>query len=211
VKTVAGASVMTLVNGENFYIGSDNKAHFKNGGTLPPEQSAPGAQQPTQSVPSGAATQTSQHLIWPVDPHPITGRFNSSEGRSHAHRGIDIGVTSVEVTAVADGVVLSTGYTNPRGNYIYVNHGGSTQSVYEHLGEIFISQSDPVAQGQIIAISGKSGKLPSGGDYPPHLHFELLVNVPDSVTKARTGKEPPFTWSKGTTGYHVNPPDYLGK
>jgi murein DD-endopeptidase MepM/ murein hydrolase activator NlpD len=146
-----------------------------------------------------------------VDPHPITGRFNSSEGRSHAHRGIDIGVTSVEVKAVADGVVLSTGYTNPRGNYIYVNHGGGTQSVYEHLGEMFVSQSDPVAQGQTIAISGKSGKPSDGGEYPPHLHFELLMEVPDSVTNERTGKEPLFTWPEGTTGYHVNPPDYLGR
>jgi murein DD-endopeptidase MepM/ murein hydrolase activator NlpD len=171
------------------------------------QNSVPASTQTQQPVP----TQAPQHLIWPVETHPISGEFNSTAGRGHAHRGIDIGVRLVEVKATTAGVVISTGYSRSRCNYIYINHGGGTQSVYEHLEEMRVAQGNTVTQGQIIAISGNSGTQADGRPYPYHLHFELLLNVPDSLTETRVGKEPPFDWPAGTTGYHVNPSDYLGK
>jgi murein DD-endopeptidase MepM/ murein hydrolase activator NlpD len=144
-------------------------------------------------------------FIWPTESHYVSGKFRGTTGRTHEHRGIDIGVMLVDVKAVAAGTVLSVGYTGARGNYIYMDHGNGTQTVYEHLDKAYVSQGQVVAQGHVIALSGKSGDF----DYPYHLHFELLMGVSDKDTKK--GEEPPFTWAKGTTGYHVSPVDYLGE
>jgi murein DD-endopeptidase MepM/ murein hydrolase activator NlpD len=203
------------------------------------ETPAPGAQQPTQNVPSGAATQTPQHLIWPTDSHNITGVFASSEGRSHFHRGLDIGVSDgTPVKAAAAGKVISTGDDNRpgvgRGLYVYIDHGNGMHSVYEHLSKIEVSDHETVYQGQNIAFSGKTY------GYRAHLHFELLMEVNTEAwlkyAEGRVGSrrrdgttintiEPPFNWKRdsdstavegvlnypGISGRHVDPEQYLGK
>jgi murein DD-endopeptidase MepM/ murein hydrolase activator NlpD len=163
-----------------------------------------------------------------VDPHPITGQYGDASGRNH--RGIDIGVKNLPVKAVADGTVLSTGYTDLRGHYVYIDHGGGTQSVYEHLKEMHVAQGDSVARGQVIAISGNSGVPAEMESYPYHLHFELLVDVDTAAWLAHKKKgdgtcEPPYTWKRRAdgsyvegqldysflqSGRHVNPLQYLG-
>jgi murein DD-endopeptidase MepM/ murein hydrolase activator NlpD len=92
------------------------------------------------------------------------------EGRSHYHRGIDIGVPSgTPVKAIAAGKVISTGDDNRPGVgrelYIYVDHGSGTQSVYEHLSKITVIANEHIDQGQSIALSGDTY------GYRHHLHL----------------------------------------
>ena len=182
--TDSANNISTLKNNEDYYIGNDGKAYYTKG------IAAPG-------------------FYWPTDSTRITGIFGDTGTR--LHRGIDIGVNEVPVYATKDGKVLATGYTKDRGNYIYLDHGYGTQSVYEHLKEDPTNKfkiGETVTQGQVIATSGNTGK--SEG---PHLHFELLVKVPYEETKNRIGigKEPPWTWPGGKPVYHENPTLYLPK
>ena len=93
------------------------------------------------------------------------------------HGGQDIRVpTGTPILSVADGVVVDCGYNKGYGNFIVVHHGRSTKdgysSLYAHLSKINITLRDPVKKGQIIGISGSTGR--STG---PHLHFEWITNI----------------------------------
>jgi murein DD-endopeptidase MepM/ murein hydrolase activator NlpD len=210
VTTAAGASVMTLVNGEDFYIGSDNKAHFKNGGILPPEQPAPGAQQRPASPGQTDAeylpsTQTSMEygFIWPLlqGAGTLKSKFDIYDiaHTDHKHRGQDIAATAgTPIYAIADGIVLNVvnayASTTGRGAYIYIDHGNSIQAVYQHNSANLVSMGDPVRQGEVIAKVGSSGH--STG---PHLHIEIIIGNPNP------GSDPPYD----NMQYHVDPLLYL--
>lgn len=117
---------------------------------------------------------------WPVNAtnSPITSefgwRFHPVDNKWKTHNGIDIGVpTGTEVIATADGTVSHIG-TNPNesaGLWIKIDHGNGISSVYMHLSEIKVQNGQVVSQGQVIALSGNTGK--STG---PHLHFGISVN-----------------------------------
>jgi hypothetical protein len=95
--------------------------------------------------------------------HPIT------KEKQH-HRGIDLAVAvGAEVLATADGVVeeLSSN-ANGYGHMITINHGGQYNTRYSQLSEFKVENGDKVKKGQVIALSGNSGK--STG---PHLHYEV--------------------------------------
>jgi len=53
---------------------------------------------------------------------------------------------------------------------VKVDHGNGIQSVYGHLQEASVKRGQKVSRGDVIALSGNSGR--STG---PHLHYELRV------------------------------------
>lgn len=83
-----------------------------------------------------------------------------------------------KICAVRDGIVIriksdgKRGGGNVRyrsdGNYIVIQHSDSSRSGYWHLRHeaLYVKVGDHVKQGQVIALSGKSGYT-----YFPHLHF----------------------------------------
>ena len=76
-----------------------------------------------------------------------------------------------EVSATAAGTVLisrSSGWNGGYGNYVVIQHANGSQSLYGHLTTPTVSSGQTVSQGQVIGLSGNSGK--STG---PHLHFEM--------------------------------------
>ncbi len=94
--------------------------------------------------------------------HPITGNKSF-------HTGIDI--ASPEGTPVASaysGTVTQTGYTNGRGNYVFVDHGDGLQTLYCHLSKINVSENTCIRAGETVGFVGSTG-MSTG----PHLHFEL--------------------------------------
>lgn len=99
--------------------------------------------------------------------HPVTGEYTN-------HNGIDIAIpTGTEVIATSDGTVSFVG-TDPNstaGLWIKIDHGNGISSVYMHLSEIKVSLGQVVSQGEVIALSGNTGR--STG---PHLHFGISVN-----------------------------------
>lgn len=120
---------------------------------------------------------------------PITSGYgwrNLGMGREF-HYGVDIGgPIGSKVAAIAPGVVTKKSSGCPRigninsscgmgwGNYLWVKHnvnGKIYEAVYAHLSAPMVKVGDTVKKGQIIALSGQSGRVTGA-----HLHFEIHKN-----------------------------------
>ena len=78
------------------------------------------------------------------------------------------------VRAMAAGIVAAArtaGNNAIRGNYVLIDHGVGVISGYAHLSEMLVSAGQRVDAGQIIGLSGNTGRSSA-----PHLHWELLVH-----------------------------------
>lgn len=95
------------------------------------------------------------------------------------HTGVDvnIGVAGKNVVAVKGGTVItstalknSDGTYRSYGEYIMINHGDGTVTLYAHMlaGSRRVGPGDKVSQGQVIGTVGSTGN--STGT---HLHFEV--------------------------------------
>lgn len=77
-----------------------------------------------------------------------------------------------KILAAASGVVTLVRDTNKwnggYGYYLKIKHDNGTETLYAHLSRIDVEVGDEVEQGQVIALSGNTGR--STG---PHLHFEV--------------------------------------
>ncbi len=88
------------------------------------------------------------------------------------HHGQDFGVlTGTPVYATADGVVKARSGRTGYGNTIILDHGYGVKTFYAHLHQYLVKPGDFVKRGQMIALSGSTGR--STG---PHLHYEVRVN-----------------------------------
>jgi murein DD-endopeptidase MepM/ murein hydrolase activator NlpD len=113
--------------------------------------------------------------------YPLKGKNRISDGygyRIHPitkkrqfHRGIDFAANiKSPILATADGVV---GFVQDRnigtfGRVIRIYHNYGFRTIYGHLNKTFVKNGDIVKKGQIIGLSGNSGR--STG---PHLHYEI--------------------------------------
>lgn len=71
-----------------------------------------------------------------------------------------------------------------RGNYILLDHGDTTRTLYLHLchGCVFVGEREDVQRGQIIGRTGKTGYTNCG----PHLHFQSqVIQGADWYTQSR--------------------------
>ena len=82
------------------------------------------------------------------------------------HSGLDLKAKFEEVYSMLPGVVTTASYSTNGGYYVTVNHGVCVCS-YLHLSKILVMKGQRIAAGDIIAISGNSGKRTTG----PHLHI----------------------------------------
>lgn len=108
---------------------------------------------------------------------PLTGRISSEygyrkdpfTGEIHYHKGVDVAVKAgTEVRATARGTVTASAYDGIGGNFIVIDHGNGTESYYGHLRTRTVSKGDAVERGQVIGLSGNTGKTTGA-----HLHFQL--------------------------------------
>lgn len=103
-------------------------------------------------------------------------RYHPIDKKNKFHSGIDIGCqANSQVVAVAAGRIINTRWYNGYGNYIEIDHGvyngNKITSAYGHLNSFKVSPNDYVQKGQLIALSGNTGKTTG-----PHLHLEIKVN-----------------------------------
>lgn len=109
-------------------------------------------------------------FVWPVSNcYIITSTFKWRWGRQH--QGIDFGCPiGTEILAAASGTVTSAGWSSDMGYYVKLAHNGSS-TIYMHNSQILVNNGDSVSAGQVIALSGNTGK--STG---PHSHFGLMID-----------------------------------
>ncbi|MEI6237975.1 MAG: M23 family metallopeptidase [bacterium] len=91
----------------------------------------------------------------------------------HGWNAVDIGVSvGTPIYASADGTVMISadngGWNKGYGNYVVIMHPNGTQTVYGHASKTLVRVGQIVKQGDMIALSGNTGK--STG---PHVHFEI--------------------------------------
>jgi len=108
---------------------------------------------------------------------------DTTEARS-LHLGLDVWVPAgTPVAAPLGGVVHSLADNNHFGDYgptIILAHeleGRTFFSLYGHLTRtdlLGLQPGQPVAQGQVFA---HVGPYPENGDWPPHLHFQLIADM----------------------------------
>ncbi len=102
----------------------------------------------------------------------ITSPYGNRAETGSFHYGIDIGVpVGTQVLAVKAGTVTKVTYSSDYGYYVTIDHGNGVQTRYAHNKANTVSVGERVEAGQVIALSGNSGR--STG---PHLHFEVIIN-----------------------------------
>jgi murein DD-endopeptidase MepM/ murein hydrolase activator NlpD len=112
--------------------------------------------------------------LWPTETHRISSKFGYRTllGKLEFHKGIDIPVWyGTEIRATSDGVVVSAGWQPGYGWTIELEHEMGFATIFGHNSQLLVSEGDEVVAGEVIALSGNSGR--STG---PHLHYEIRLN-----------------------------------
>lgn len=118
--------------------------------------------------------------------------YRSCAGCTSNHQGIDFNPgAGAPIEAIADGVVVESGWGGALGERVIIEHvinGQTVRSLYAHMssGSRAVSVGSTVTRGQVLGAVGSTG-LSTG----PHLHFGILI-----------GDEPiePYAWMQA----HVN-------
>jgi murein DD-endopeptidase MepM/ murein hydrolase activator NlpD len=126
---------------------------------------------------ANAPVMTDSLLLKPVDRGRLSSvygvRYNPVSKRRQVHRGIDWAAPrGTAIRAAGDGVVIVVGRRSGYGNYVRIDHGGTIETAYAHLGRYAsgMSSGRMVRQGDLIGKVGSSGRATG-----PHLHYEVLV------------------------------------
>lgn len=109
--------------------------------------------------------------LWPlVEPGFVTRAFgDTSSVRDGGHVGLDIAVPSGSyIRAAGAGVVDEAGEDREYGRYVRIEHGDGLRSLYAHASWVFAAEGDTVEAGEVIALSGNTGRSTA-----PHLHLEI--------------------------------------
>jgi murein DD-endopeptidase MepM/ murein hydrolase activator NlpD len=101
-------------------------------------------------------------------------RFHPVDHVYRAHLGVDYGApTGSSVVAVANGTVVSAGFSGASGNMVHLTHPGGFETYYLHLSAFGsgIRAGAHVAQGQLIGRVGMTGSATG-----PHLDYRVKKN-----------------------------------
>ncbi len=116
-----------------------------------------------------------EDFIYPID-SAITSDFGTKRVFNNItksyHTGIDFKAKlNTNIYSSNNGVVKIASNRFYAGNSVIIDHGQGIYTCYFHLNKIFVSVGDFVQRGDILGLSGNTGR--STG---PHLHFATFVN-----------------------------------
>jgi len=140
----------------------------------------------TMAQGDGKATGT---LVNPAPGSVVTSPFGVPRG-DHDHSGIDLAGNRGDPILAADGGKIGlVGFDgNGYGNFIVVDHGNGTLTLYGHLDSVAVQEGQAVSAGQTIGAQGSTGR--SSG---PHLHFEVIKGAtPGDPNSGNTVDPAPF-------------------
>jgi murein DD-endopeptidase MepM/ murein hydrolase activator NlpD len=145
------------------------------------------ARAPSAQGDSAATAGPSVPHVWPLSvPSYRTRGMVASNSRQEAHPGIDLAVpVGSDVRVAGGGVVRQVGEEPSYGLFVMVQHPEGYLTMYGHLSRVLVAQNDMVRAGQVIALSGNSGRSTA-----PHLHFEIRLGGRsiDPLTLVREGR-----------------------
>jgi murein DD-endopeptidase MepM/ murein hydrolase activator NlpD len=142
-------------------LGADAPAPGDDGPVLPPLRGDSG------TISRGEDPAVSLIDLWPLSTAGFITR-SLSDGRSR-HPGLDIAVPKNSyIRAAGPGLVRAAGIDDVYGQYVVLDHGQGVESVYGHASRLFVTAGDRVRRGEVIALSGSTGRSTA-----PHLHFEV--------------------------------------
>jgi len=99
-------------------------------------------------------------------------RIDPFFGKLAMHAGVDFREKpGTEVVATGAGVITFAGPMGGYGIMVEIDHGNGITTRYGHLSKILVKEGDVVDAGDLIALSGSTGR--STG---PHLHYEVRRN-----------------------------------
>ena len=105
-----------------------------------------------------------------ITSHYGNARVFNGEVQSY-HAGTDFRATiGTPIRAVNDGKVALSKERFMSGKSVIISHGEGIYSVYFHCSKLKVAVGERVKKGQIIALSGNTGRV-SGA----HLHFSMMV------------------------------------
>jgi murein DD-endopeptidase MepM/ murein hydrolase activator NlpD len=140
----------------------------------------------TGGSPEADAGPSPPHL-WPLAvPSYRTRGMVGANSPQESHPGIDLAVPAgSDVRAAGGGLVREAGQDSAYGLYVLIQHPEGYQSMYGHLSRLLVARNDAVRAGQLIALSGNTGRSTA-----PHLHFEIrrAGRSIDPLTLVREGR-----------------------
>ncbi|HWC74830.1 MAG TPA: M23 family metallopeptidase [Gemmatimonadales bacterium] len=107
---------------------------------------------------------------WPLDVQGFVTRGQVRPGvPDESHPGIDIAVpVGTPIRASGGGTVTAAGYDPDYGLFVLLRHPAGYETMYGHTSRLLAAEGDEVQAGQVIGLSGNSGRSTA-----PHLHFEI--------------------------------------
>ena len=124
---------------------------------------------------------------WPLDETGyITRGQVKAGGRDEAHPGIDIAISVGSLVRASGGATVGQAGEDPEyGFFVLLDHPEEYQTMYGHLSRILVTQGATVSSGEVIGLSGNSGRSTA-----PHLHFEIRKRGSslDPLTMVKEGR-----------------------
>lgn len=117
----------------------------------------------------------SEDFIMPLDSH-ITSPFGTSRvyngDLKSYHGGTDFrAAVNTPIKATNSGIVKISKNRFYAGGTIVIDHGHGVYSCYFHLNKMNFKEGDFVKRGEIIGLSGSTGRVTG-----PHLHFTIRID-----------------------------------
>ena len=111
-----------------------------------------------------------QWWSYPLPGAKVISPYGGRDGRRHT--GVDLKtVNKDEILAAFDGEVVFSDRFAGYGNLIRIRHSNGLETYYSHNSKNLVKKGDYVKAGQVIALTGQTGRATT-----PHLHFETRVN-----------------------------------
>jgi murein DD-endopeptidase MepM/ murein hydrolase activator NlpD len=143
-----------------------------------PPKEAQAAIEAADAAKKSAFSATDSNPLWsgrfiPPAEAETSGVFGSARiyngKKKSQHTGLDFRVsTGTPVQATNAGTVILARPLYFEGNCVMLDHGQGLLTIYMHLSEFKVKEGEKVAAGQLIALSGGTGRSTA-----PHLHFAV--------------------------------------
>jgi len=156
IKLRLPASVINTLNEESEFIAQDTEKQKQLFRKISNIEWAKNWQ-----APLGHIHVVSDFASWRIPPN----------GVPYTHTGVDLrAAAGSQVHAVSDGVVVEANSEVIGGQVVTIDHGQGVTSRYLHLSEFKVKVGDHVKAGDVIALSGSTGRAEA-----PHLHWEMRI------------------------------------